>query len=129
VKVTIVRTRIFDKTHQRNNEHYETDCWQVQLGGEDVPLSKSEKHPGNAACFGLTRDEFVPIPAGGQPKRSHPISVPGDEITPRIRRCHVPNKDILIMHLACFLQKRGAKVLPVQTRKFLDAAIQLNAGM
>ncbi|MCI0610905.1 MAG: hypothetical protein L0Z71_17825, partial [Anaerolineae bacterium] len=32
----------------------------------------------------------------GQPKRSHPFSVPGDEITLRIRGCHVPNKDILI---------------------------------
>src|SRR3990172_6574229 len=52
--------------------------------------------PNNAAGFNLTYDEIVPIPAGGQPKRSHPISVPGDEITPRIRRCHVPNKDILI---------------------------------
>ncbi|HLE92541.1 MAG TPA: hypothetical protein VI753_15430 [Anaerolineales bacterium] len=52
--------------------------------------------PNNAAGFNLTYDEIVPIPAGGQPKRSHPISVPGDEITPRIRRCHVPNKNILI---------------------------------
>jgi hypothetical protein len=41
---------------------------------------------------------MVPIPAVGQPKRSHPIRVPGDGITPRIRRCHVPNKDILITH-------------------------------
>src|SRR3989337_1159614 len=51
--------------------------------------------PYNAAGFHLTSTEIDPIPAGGQPKRSHPISVPGDEITPRIRRCHVPNKNIL----------------------------------
>jgi len=29
--------------------------------------------------------EIVPIPAGGQLERSHPIGAPGDEITSRIR--------------------------------------------
>lgn len=52
--------------------------------------------PYNAAGFNLSCGEIVPIPAGGQPKRSHPFRVPGDEITPRIRGGHVPNKDILI---------------------------------
>jgi len=60
------------------------------------PRLVSAGYPYNAAGFDLTHDEFVPIPASGQPKRSHPIRVPGDKITPRIRRCHVPNKYILI---------------------------------
>ena len=35
--------------------------------------------PNNAAGFDLTRDVIVPIPASGQPKRSRPFRVPGDE--------------------------------------------------
>jgi hypothetical protein len=31
-----------------------------------------------------------------QCRRSHPIRVPGDAITLRIRECRAPNKDILI---------------------------------
>lgn len=56
----------------------------------------SAECPNNAAGFDLTRDAIVPIPAGGQPKRSRLFRVPGDAITPRIRGCHVPKKDILI---------------------------------
>src|SRR6266545_716239 len=65
--------------------------------------------PYNAAGFNLICAEIDPIPAGGQPQRSHPIRVPGDCITSRIRRCHVPNKYILITHTVRLLAENQEK--------------------
>ncbi len=66
------------------------------FGAPRHPRLVSAGCPYNAAGFNLMCAEIDPIPAGGQPERSHPIRVPGDCITMRIHGCHVPNKHILI---------------------------------
>ncbi len=53
----------------------------IRVSGNPVasPRLVSAGCPYNAAGFDLTYDEVVPIPAGGQPKRSRPFRVPGAE--------------------------------------------------